>query len=667
MKAATGWHIVSVIALAWFCTSMWAGPVALGDETDDLIAKILEDTRSRPEAAQKVLEMAVLLSDAPQVQARLAEKAYEFGMASPLGYKTALGALDLLEKVVPQKASTWRENRMEVYHQQYLRGLRSERLVNARKYVDALVELAGQCAKKTQWPTAAEYYRQAYNVARAVGLPDKEAISMSLRSADAWAAVESRVSALKETIRKNPADLASRNRLIDTYLIDLDRPSEAAKYVNESVDESMRTHLALAVKDAAELADVDFVTLGTWYRTLSAKAVLADAKIRLLTRARDNLRMFLEVYSKKDLKRLNAVAQLKGIEADLAVISKTATISSAPQWLDMLAMVDPAKHKAKGTIQRTGRELICSDSSYALASVPITAVGDYDLQVAFTIKDGYQSTVILPVGLAQTALVLRAQPGSMCGLEMVNGQPLTTSNPAAVRPTDYRTPFITVGARNTLDVAVRTKGVLAEVTVTLNRKKLFAWSGAQKSLSLYDHYWSLPAKTFGLGGSRSTVVYHTARLRRLDPADRALNWVSRDASYRISSSYSTSYPPKATFLTGEGTLHSRGMSFRTGSTPTPPWVVVTLKQSERIKRIILDNARGSYARDGVGLVVELSSDGRKWTPTWRSTEARPSWVIELKAPTYARYIRITRDNAAATSSYNRYICLAGIRVYAWPR
>ena len=241
---------------------------------------------------------------------------------------------------------------------------------------------------------------------------------------------------------------------------------------------------------------------------------------------------------------------------------------------------------------------------------------------------------------------------------MVNNMSLSSGNPTVVRRQD-RQPFFAIGARTAVDVAVRIKGALADVTVKLNGKKIIAWSGKQSSLTMV-YTVALPSKTFALGVYRSTVTWHTARLRRLDAADRMLKWVSKDATYKLSSTYS-SYAPKATFVTGEGKLHSSGMAFQTSS-ESSPYVIVVLKRTERVKRIILTNRQGSYSRSSVALAMEVSADGRKWTGVWSTTTPQSSWIIELKTPLRTRYIRIRRPKAA--SSYGGYLALAGIRVYA---
>ena len=364
----------------WWLVGLWACTIAVGpargDEADDIIKQILSQAKTRAEGARKLLDSAKMLNDAPAVQTRMCEEAYEYGMLTPAGYATALEALKALDTVAPDRTGAWGEKRLEVYRQQYLRADRKNKPDQGRTYVESLLAQAKQCAEAAKWSDAAKYRRQAYNVARTVNLPERPAIFASLRNAENRTEAVARIEILKATITKNPADVASRRRLVESYLIALDMPQEAAKYLSDALDATLRSNVALAAKDAAELADADFVTLGQWYKDLVARAADNEAKTALLTRARDNLRMYLEVYPKQDVQRLKVVGMLKAVEADLARLNPPAPVETPPQWVDVLALVDPAVHPHEGEWARQKDGLYCSAQGVGLVSVPKTAAGN---------------------------------------------------------------------------------------------------------------------------------------------------------------------------------------------------------------------------------------------------------------------------------------------------
>lgn len=298
----------------------------------------------------------------------------------------------------------------------------------------------------------------------------------------------------------------------------------------------------------------------------------------------------------------------------------------------------------------------------ALATVPITATGSYDVQLALTLKKGYHAAAVLPVGAGQCILAVGSYDGRHAGLSLVAGRDLADGNPTLVK-TAERQVFLPVGIRTTVDVSVRIKGENADVTVAMNDKRIVAWSGKCLSLTVSDS-WPLPGKTFGLGSYRSTIQWHTVRLGRLDETDRSLKCVSFDATYKPSSVYSyygRSAAPRAVFVTGQGTLHRDGYAFHTNRQDSPS-VIVMLRKTEMIKRIIIDNRRGRYASANTGLVVATSIYGRKWTTLWRAKAVQQSWLIDCTLPVRARYVRVSRPSAKSS-----YLSLAGIRIHAAAR
>jgi len=120
------WWLVGLFGL-WVC-AIAIGPAG-ADEADDIIKQILSKAKTRAEGARKLLDSAKMLNDAPAVQVRVCEKAYECGMLTPAGYDTALEALKVLDTVAPARAGAWGEKRLGVYRQQYLRADRTKKHV----------------------------------------------------------------------------------------------------------------------------------------------------------------------------------------------------------------------------------------------------------------------------------------------------------------------------------------------------------------------------------------------------------------------------------------------------------------------------------------------------------------------------------------------------------
>ncbi len=286
------------------------------DDMQDLIRKITASAGSRLKAAALLLKAAGDLSDEPAAQIALCEKACEYGMLGPSGYASAVGALDMLDKLAPDRMATWRAKRIVVYEQRYYRGPRSHRATNGRALVTLQIAEAKRLGEGNKWQQAATLLRKAHNTARALKLGDAKSIGEQLRGATALQMVHNRIGRLKADLAKAPADTYTRTQLVKLHLISLDWPEEAAKYLNATCDLSLRMHIAMATKEASELADADFLTLGLWYQSLAETATARDGRL-MLVRAKENLDRFLEVHTKADPQRLKAANALKAIRVKL--------------------------------------------------------------------------------------------------------------------------------------------------------------------------------------------------------------------------------------------------------------------------------------------------------------------------------------------------------------
>ena len=339
MKTRCAWRPRGVVGLLLLAGLLGSTPLgARGDDADDIVAAIIRQTPNRTEAAKKILGAARSLADSPTVQIRLCEKAYQQGMLAPGGYGTAISALNLLERVAPSRLASWREKRLEVYRLQYYRSTGASKAENGRIYVKLLLVRARAAGKSGNWKDAANYYRQAYTVARTLKLPEKDDIYEDLKAAGSYEMIHNRIEVLRAALAKNPDDAFSRKQLVLAYLVDLDRPNEAVKYLTPKVDATLGKNVNMAAKPAAELTDANFFALALWYRSLAAKSALKQTKARMLAHALANMNMYLEVYTKQDAQRLRATTLVTLIEAELKQLGATVASRTALPTGIMLAL-----------------------------------------------------------------------------------------------------------------------------------------------------------------------------------------------------------------------------------------------------------------------------------------------------------------------------------------
>lgn len=315
-----GWkglsHVTMAILLAAGAALSGVPDCAAAGPAADIIKKVQAETRTSSDAAAGLLKAAAKIKDL-SVRAALCEKAFEYGMAGPRGYGSAIGALNMLDAAAPTRAETWRTKRIEVYRQIYSRGPRKDRLKNARVLVAAEVAEAKRLVKAQQWLRALVLYRQAHGTARAMKLADEKHIHAQIRRTQDLQKFHARLDALKEAVAKDPSNTREREELVMLYLVGLDSPDEAARHLNATCAELLRTNVAMAAKPAAELADRDFFTLGKWYFSLAQGSPIAEHAVLMLVRAKENLERYLEVQTKMDATRLRAVIALADVRKAL--------------------------------------------------------------------------------------------------------------------------------------------------------------------------------------------------------------------------------------------------------------------------------------------------------------------------------------------------------------
>ena len=621
-------------------------------------AALTATAKDDAELANAFLKACGMLADEPDLKVLLYQKAAEFGAKDPAGHAAALKAVDMLVETLPKRRAEWETLRLNVRRAVYQAARGSARSEAAMAYLDQLVAVGESRTAAGQVIEAIAAYRQALLLAKTYRRSRVSEISAKIKLATSRVALHERRDALKAKLDKDPTNASLREQLVMLELLEFDNPAAAAKLLKQDMDEYLRTYIPLAAGPIEKTAETACMDLGKWYAQLLDKAATIAARTTACKRATAYYRQFLSVHEGTDMNSVRAKLALKRLDAQarkLGIRLTAATVAS--KWVDLLNLIDPAKHTVNGkwTVRKDG--LACYRSGRQLITVPKTAFGGYDLKLAFTIVDDTEATVILPVGAGFASLIIGGWGGRYGGLSNIDGRDASSSsNPSRVK-SERGQPLVKEGVKTTLDVSVRLKDEAAEIKVLLNGKKFIAWSGKQSSLSL-DRHWSMKSKTFALGTYSSEVVWHAVRLRLLDPIDLATGWVSKDATFKLSSVYSN-FPPLPAFLTGEGKLHEGDSHAIHTDRQTKPHVTITLKKPELLRLIVIENRRGWGGGATVGLGVEVSPDGRSWKNVWQGDKAQPTWTIDIKTPIRARYVRI-----GLTGDRSAYLHLAGVKIYA---
>jgi len=290
-------------------------------------AKRVALTRTKSDDAEfaaKLIKSAREMPDSPALQVLLYEKACEFGATGTAGCDTALEALELLERAVPQKKSQWQLKRLDIVKFQFDRSRGPARKAAGMFYMEVLEAVADARAAEGKGAEAKALYTRAFSIATYVKSDRTRAIIAKKKRIDAMIAQDARINSLRRKLELDSKDTTAREALIILYIVGLDKPQEAAKLLRDDLDESTRTYVTLASKGLDALPEAACVELGDWYfRTLFGKASLVDKPVAL-KRAKAYYEQFLKLHTKKDIQSFRARAALERIEKELAKLGAPA-------------------------------------------------------------------------------------------------------------------------------------------------------------------------------------------------------------------------------------------------------------------------------------------------------------------------------------------------------
>jgi hypothetical protein len=145
-----------------------------------------------------------------------------------------------------------------------------------------------------------------------------------------------------------------------------------------------------------------------------------------------------------------------------------------------------------------------------------------------------------------------------------------------------------------------------------------------------------------------------------EPMSPGGEWISKDASYVVSSQYA-GYVPLLTLLTDQGERHHGSMAFSTDPKRVePPYIVVMLTSPCALQGLYIQNITSNGKPEhAAGLTMWVSSDQKDWQKVWTAERVEREWRYTLPKPVSARYVKIGLP--AAGTLHLRTIKLFGQR------
>jgi len=464
--------------------------------------------------AKRLLADAGLAGEQHALLALLCERVYE--LAAPLadGANLAVEAMDLLSAMAPERAASCPERIVDIRQKQFDTAKGDGRAEIGDTLVDAILAAAHGKVGGGDYAAALTLTRRAQAVARKVESRRRDEIDVLLKNLAADLRFVREAETLRASLDKDPDNTAVRERLVRLYLIDLDRPADAAAYVAGVADADLKKYVPAAAKGLeASPPELVCLDLGDWYRRLGDTSS-ADAKAAMYLRSKAYYERFVELHPDEDLKRTQALLALKKVDDALEKAGgrpAEPTEFGRGRWVDLLPLVNPVTDAVKGSWRR-GPDGLTGEvrrPQVAVLMLPVIPDGDsYELEARVTRLTGGNDVVFtLPVG-GTAASVLLNTGDNTAGLELIDEKRFGTNGTAVPCKLENGRPYA-------VSIQVMRQGDQASFQVALDGKRLFQWQGAVKSLTT-NGYWTVPDPShLGLAMYQSAFKFDFLRLRML--------------------------------------------------------------------------------------------------------------------------------------------------------
>ncbi|MBE3133779.1 MAG: hypothetical protein IMZ55_09910, partial [Acidobacteria bacterium] len=437
--------------------------------TDLKRVKASSDVKDDLDLATRLLAAAREATGQPEFLAILCGKAFELASVHPDGYPTALAAMELLPTGVPAKKVWCAERVVEIRQRQFDAARPADRATAGDELITALLALADLKLAAGAPAEGTALYRKAETVARAIK-------SDRLADIDARQKVLANTlkagrdgDSLKALLEKSPQNGPVREKLVRFCLVDLDNPTEAAKYVEGVADKSLAKYVPAAAKGVEATPEVASKELAEWYCTL-AEGAPAGAKAAMVARAKAYYERFLELHTVEDLDRTTATLILKKVTAELASLTGSSgtmgasgdTTIAPGKAVDILKAVDIKKDAVKGQWKvQDGGLLVQSRQPAQRIALPVTVAGSYEFDVEFT-RTGGDDNILFMVPVAESE--------ALVSLNTFMDTALFETNHGQGEPKEVRTKVgkLQNNRKYGVRIQVLVRGDEAQVTVTLD-------------------------------------------------------------------------------------------------------------------------------------------------------------------------------------------------------
>jgi formylglycine-generating enzyme required for sulfatase activity len=294
---------------------------------EDAAAKTL-DKKDDVEFAAKLLKYAGELShekvEDRELKTILLLKAFEFGVKDPTGTQTAIGAMELLPQVNVELKGTAQENILKVRQMLFDKAQPKDKVALGEQLADELIAAGDERLATRRLEDARRFYDQAAKVAAQVKASTQGQAEFRVKVADSRIKTAKEIDTLKAHLQAWKAAETAK-KLVMLNLVEMDDVEQAARFLDDAQDETLKRIVGLCNKDAGKLTASEALELGDWFRPL-VKTSSDSGKAVSVSRARCAYEQYMKVQTTRNAEWL----RVKVAGDELARLSEQQMTRSLP-------------------------------------------------------------------------------------------------------------------------------------------------------------------------------------------------------------------------------------------------------------------------------------------------------------------------------------------------